>query len=118
MSPSFRLSKSICGGDGGGGGGGCEDAVEKKIRMNFYRSLLLYPRRRRRLCVHLATASRAEHSAPSSHCEYIKYTHHFVNQLGYGHNEGPDPFPKRLRVDGAGGCADDGAPRALLWVYF
>ncbi len=46
----------------------------------------------------------------------IKYTHHHINQLGNGLNEGPDPFLVGLRVDSAIGRADGQAPQALLGV--
>ena len=45
-----------------------------------------------------------------------KFTHHHFFELGNGPDEGPHPLPKRLRVDGSGGCADGGARRALLGV--
>ena len=46
----------------------------------------------------------------------IKKTHHHINQLRNGLDEGPDPFSVGLRVDGAVGRADDRTPRALLGV--
>ena len=45
-----------------------------------------------------------------------KFTHHHFFELGNGPDEGPHPLPKRLRVDGSGGCSDGGARRALLGV--
>ena len=46
----------------------------------------------------------------------IKYTHHQINQLENGLNEGPDPFSVGLWVDGAIRHANGRAPRALLGV--
>jgi hypothetical protein len=46
----------------------------------------------------------------------IKYTYHHINQLRNGLDEGPDPFPVGLWVDGTVGCTNDHTPWALLGV--
>ncbi len=46
----------------------------------------------------------------------IKYTHHHINQLCNGLDEGPDPFLVGLWVNGTVGCANNRTPRALLGV--
>ncbi len=47
----------------------------------------------------------------------IKQTHHHINQLGYGLDEGPYPFTVGLWVNGPGRRANNGATWALLGVY-
>ncbi len=51
--------------------------------------------------------------AKSSHCDF---THHDVNQIGYGVDERPYPFAVGFGVDGAGRYANNQATRALLGV--
>jgi hypothetical protein len=55
-----------------------------------------------------------QQSTPSSHCGV---THHDINQLGYGLDEGPYPFAVGLQVNGTGRRANNQATQALLGVY-
>ena len=57
-----------------------------------------------------------DHSFVEKKDTTIKKTHHHINQLQNGLDEGPDPFSVGLRVDGAVGRADGRTPRALLGV--
>jgi hypothetical protein len=63
---------------------------------------------------HKLSSQKIPQSMPSSHCDV---THHNINQLSYGLNEGPYPFAVGLRVNGTGRCANDQATQALLGVY-
>ncbi len=57
-----------------------------------------------------------DHSFDEKKDTTIKKTHHHINQLRNGFDEGPDPFSVGLQVDGAVGRADGRAPWALLGV--
>jgi hypothetical protein len=50
-------------------------------------------------------------------CKKIKQPYRHINQLGNYLNVDPDSLALGLWIDGAGTCANDQAPRALLWVH-
>ena len=55
-----------------------------------------------------------QHSAPSSRCKCKTY--HYIHELRDGLDEGPDPFPMGLWINGAAKCANGHTARGLQGV--